>query len=107
MRNMSDTFMAGADYFKCSTAPNGEVERRGAAVPEREADLSQSSIPSLAQRRRGPRSLEPIVRAAPTSTLGAADHAEPTIVLQQPCHRGKLLSKEISQTTEFGYSARA
>ena len=52
-------------------------------------------------------SLEPIVRAAPTSTLGAADHAAPTIIPPQLWHRGKLPSKEISQTTEFGYSARA
>src|ERR1019366_6293233 len=68
-------------WMRAPTFPgsNDEGERRGGAVPESEADLSQSSIPCLAQRRRGPRSLEPIVRAAPTSTLGAADHAEPTI----------------------------
>src|SRR5258708_3725140 len=42
--------------------PNDEVERREVALPSNEADLSKSSIPSLAQRRRHPRSLEPIVR---------------------------------------------
>ena len=36
------------------TASNDEVERRGVALPTNEADLSRSSIPSLAQRRRGP-----------------------------------------------------
>jgi hypothetical protein len=41
---------------------NDEVERRGGALPANEADLSQSSILSLAKRSRGPRSLEPIVR---------------------------------------------
>jgi hypothetical protein len=35
-------------------APNDEVERRGVGVPTNEDALSQSSIPSLAQRRRGP-----------------------------------------------------
>ena len=40
---------------------NDEVERRGASPTTNEADLSQSSTPSLAQRRRNPRSLEPIV----------------------------------------------
>jgi hypothetical protein len=43
-------------------APNDEAERRGVAPTTNEADLSRSSTPSLAQRRRGPRSLEPIVR---------------------------------------------
>ena len=43
-------------------APNDEVERRGIATPTNEADLSKSSIPSLAHRRCAPRSLEPIVR---------------------------------------------
>ncbi len=43
-------------------SPNDEVERRGVALPTNEAALSQSSIPSDVQRRRGPRSLEPIVR---------------------------------------------
>jgi hypothetical protein len=38
-----------------------EVERRGVATTPNEADLSQSSTPSLARRRRDPRSLEPIV----------------------------------------------
>ena len=41
---------------------NDEVERRGVAPTKNEADLSQSSTASLAHRRRGPRSLEPIVR---------------------------------------------
>jgi len=43
-------------------ASNDEVERRGVAPTQIETDLSQSSIPSLAHRRRAPRSLEPIVR---------------------------------------------
>jgi len=34
--------------------PNNEVERHGVAVPTNEADLSQSSIPSLAYRRCNP-----------------------------------------------------
>ena len=42
--------------------PNDAIERRGAAPMTNEADLSQSSTPSLAHRRRDPRSLEPIVR---------------------------------------------
>jgi hypothetical protein len=33
---------------------NDEVERRGVAAPANEADLSQSSTPSLAHRRRDP-----------------------------------------------------
>src|SRR5580658_7800961 len=41
---------------------NDEVERRAVAPRSSEVDLSQSSIPSLAHRRRAPRSLEPIVR---------------------------------------------
>jgi hypothetical protein len=41
---------------------NDEVERRGVAPTSNEADLSQSSTPFLAYRRRDPRSLEPIVR---------------------------------------------
>src|SRR5580658_1691500 len=41
---------------------NDEVERRGVAPTPNEAALSQSSTPSLAYRRRNPRSLEPIVR---------------------------------------------
>jgi hypothetical protein len=43
-------------------APNDEVERRGASPASIEGTLSQASIPSLAHRRRDPRSLEPIVR---------------------------------------------
>ena len=43
-------------------ASDDEVEQRKVWSPTNEADLSQSSIPSLAQRRRDPRSLEPIVR---------------------------------------------
>jgi hypothetical protein len=42
--------------------PNDEVERRWASPTSDEVDLSQSSTPSLAHRRRDPRSLEPIVR---------------------------------------------
>ena len=34
---------------------NDEVERRGASPASNEGTLSQSSTPSLAQRRRGPR----------------------------------------------------
>ena len=45
-----------------SSGHNDDVERRGIALPANEADLSRSSTPSLVQRRRGPRSLEPIVR---------------------------------------------
>ena|ERR1700722_4764316 len=41
---------------------NDEVERRGASPASNEGTLSQSSTPSLAHRRRDPRSLEPIVR---------------------------------------------
>src|SRR5271167_4822007 len=40
---------------------NDEVERRGVAPTLIEAHLSQSSTPSLADRRRDPRSLEAIV----------------------------------------------
>jgi hypothetical protein len=50
---------------------NDEVERRGAALPANEADLSQPSIPFLAHRRCDPLSLEPIVRAAPLAQPGA------------------------------------
>ena len=50
-------------------APNDEVERRGDAPPSNEADLFQSSTPSLAHRRRDPRSLEPIVRGRPRVTV--------------------------------------
>jgi hypothetical protein len=45
-----------------TASSNDEVERRGIATPTNEADLSKSSIPSLAHRRCAPRSLEPIVR---------------------------------------------
>ena len=47
---------------KPSIGSNIEVERLGAALPAIEADLYRSSTPSLAYRRRDPRSLEPIVR---------------------------------------------
>jgi hypothetical protein len=40
-----------------------EVERRRNALPTSEADLSQSSTPSLAHRRCAARSLEPFVRS--------------------------------------------
>src|SRR5260221_9617691 len=46
---------------------NDEVERRGFALPLIEAALSRSSTPSLAHRRRDPRSLEPIVRRQHTA----------------------------------------
>jgi hypothetical protein len=49
-------------------SPNDEVERRGVALTPNEADLSRSSIPSLAHRSRAPRSLEPIVRRRPQHT---------------------------------------
>ena len=42
--------------------PNDEVERRGVAPQSNEGTSSPSSTPSLAYRRRDPRSLEPIVR---------------------------------------------
>ena len=42
---------------------NDEVERREVAPTLIEADLSQSSTPSVAQQGRDPRSLQPIVRA--------------------------------------------
>ncbi len=48
---------------------NDEVERRGASPTTNEADLSQSPIPSLAYRRRDPRSLEPIVRGGHAETF--------------------------------------
>src|SRR5580658_8983159 len=44
---------------------NDEVERRGASPTINGADLLQSPTPSLAYRRRAPRSLEPIVRRLP------------------------------------------
>jgi hypothetical protein len=47
---------------KRSTGSNDEVERRGGALSTNEADLFQSSTPSLAHRRYSPRSLQPIVR---------------------------------------------
>jgi len=42
---------------------NDEVERCGASPASNEGTLSKSSSSSLAQRRRAPRSLKPIVRA--------------------------------------------
>jgi hypothetical protein len=51
---------------------NDEVERRGDAATRNEGDLSQSSIPSLAQRRRDPRSLQPLVRRTFTDAQRAA-----------------------------------
>src|ERR1700674_5132768 len=72
---MSRSMSANAraiDYVLCVAAPqfyrevrldaNDEVERRGVALPTNEADLSQSSTPSLAHRTRDPRPLEPIIR---------------------------------------------
>jgi hypothetical protein len=50
-----------------SSGHNDEVERRGGALSANEADLSQSSISSLAHRSCAPRSREPIVR--PTSRI--------------------------------------
>src|SRR5258708_39147741 len=41
---------------------NDEVERRGASPASNESTLSQSSTTSRADRRCGPRSLEPFVR---------------------------------------------
>src|ERR1700737_192949 len=48
--------MARQRYAEATT--NDEVERRGDAAPTNEADLSQSSTPSLAHRSCNPRSLE-------------------------------------------------
>jgi hypothetical protein len=45
-----------------SSGHNDEVERRAVAPALDEDALSQSSIHSLAHRRRAPRSLEPIVK---------------------------------------------
>jgi len=68
------TRQTGCDPQKCGSSAaqaagvtpnrssNDEVKRRGVALPLNEDALSQSSTPSLAHRRRGPRSLEPIVR---------------------------------------------
>src|SRR5271154_5551878 len=53
-----ETFRVRICYLRSS---NDEVERRGASPASNEGTLSQSSIPSLAHRRRDPRSLEPIV----------------------------------------------
>ena len=61
--------VALAEVLIHQVSSNDEVERRGVALPINEADLSQSSIPSLAHRRRAPRSLEPIVRRPHTLTL--------------------------------------
>src|SRR5580698_1228474 len=47
-------------------SPNSEVERRGASLASSEESLSRPSIPSLAYRRRDPRSLQPIVRRYPS-----------------------------------------
>jgi hypothetical protein len=55
--------------------PNDEVERRGVATSTNEAALSQSSTPSLAQRRRDPRSLEPIVRRFHRLPVKLATHS--------------------------------
>src|ERR1700692_2514953 len=49
---------AGGEPYRGS---NDEVERRGASPASNEGTLFQSSTPSLAQRRRDPRSLQPIV----------------------------------------------
>jgi hypothetical protein len=46
---------------RTTETPNDEVERRGASPASNEGTLSQSSTYSFAQRRRDPRSLEPIV----------------------------------------------
>ena len=53
---------------------NDEVERRGGAATQTEADLSRSSTPSFGYRRRNPRSLEPLVSwlcAIPREARGA------------------------------------
>src|SRR5579863_9881445 len=55
-----------------------EVERRGASPASNEGTLSQSSTSSLAQRRRAPRSLEPIVRRPATS------YCPPKCIRQRP-----------------------
>ena len=54
-----------ADHYQANRGgldANDEVERRAGASASNECTLSQSSTPSLAHRRRYPRSLEPIVR---------------------------------------------
>src|SRR5713101_8062440 len=59
----------GGRFADARCGPNDEVERRGGAPTANEADLSQSSTPSLAHRKCDSRSLEPIVRQ-PTSAVG-------------------------------------
>jgi hypothetical protein len=49
-------------YAKASHGATDEVERRRASPASNKGILSQPSTPSLAYRRRDPRSLEPIVR---------------------------------------------
>src|SRR5271155_1888888 len=67
-------------------APNDEVERRGASPASNEGTLSQSSIPSLAQRRCAPRSLEPIVRCPATACpFGTSSNCQ--IRRDSPLHR--------------------
>ena len=46
---------------------NDEVGRRGVVPATNETDLSQSSTPSLAHRRRNPAIARPIVRPAPNT----------------------------------------
>jgi hypothetical protein len=66
---ISQTTTALATHPRGYSASNDEVERRGFALPTSEADLSQSSTPSLAHRRCYPRSLEPMVRSMRWSLL--------------------------------------
>jgi hypothetical protein len=58
---MSTPNVRETDVWNSKLSPNDEVERRGASPASNEGTLSQSSIHSLAHRRRDPRSLEPIV----------------------------------------------
>ena len=72
-----------------ASPPNDEVERRGAA--SNEGTLSQSSNPSLAHRRRAPRSLEPIVMWRSTANIDCRRFAEypirATVLCQGPQNR--------------------
>jgi hypothetical protein len=59
-RNEARRIKPTAIATTCMYAPsNDDAERRGVAPTSNEAALPQSSTPSLAHRRRGPRSHEP------------------------------------------------
>jgi hypothetical protein len=65
---------------------NDEVERRGASLTPNGTDLSRSSTPSLAHRRRDPRSLEPIVRRIYAIRQGSAARRLSMTTQYSPCH---------------------